>query len=245
VIRALVLFNGLFAFQTLTDAAYLWGGVRLPEGLSYAAYAHRGAYPLLATALLAGAFALLTQRFWPGRPILRGLLALWVVQNVALVASSALRLELYVEVYGLTRLRFAAFVWMGLVAAGLALMLVQMRRGKPMIWFLVRAFGLAGVVLYGLCFFNLDGYVARHNLAHTGPALDNSYLCTLSEGAAPALAAHLAAGQKVHCARSSRVHTPQDWREWGYRNARLRHSLAAVRNGPIVPRPEPPRGDAL
>ncbi|SMY06148.1 DUF4153 domain-containing protein [Flavimaricola marinus] len=227
VVRALVLFNAIFAVQTLTDATYLWGGVRLPEGLSYAAYAHRGAYPLLATALLAGLFALLTQPFWAGRPILRTLLAIWVAQNVLLVASSALRLELYVEVYGLTRLRFAAFVWMSLVAAGLALMLVQMARGQSVAWLMARSFGLAGVVLYGLCFFNIDGYVARHNLSQPALVLDYSYLCDLGAGAAPAIAEHLADGTAQPCSVPI-VREPVDWREWGYRNARLRHSLAAV-----------------
>lgn len=53
LLRALVVFNAIFAVQTLLDAAYLWGGVALPDGLSYAAYAHRGAYPLIVTALLA------------------------------------------------------------------------------------------------------------------------------------------------------------------------------------------------
>ncbi|TIW81300.1 MAG: DUF4173 domain-containing protein, partial [Mesorhizobium sp.] len=53
ILRALIVFNMLFAMQSGLDATYLWGGVALPDGLSYAAYAHRGAYPLVVTALLA------------------------------------------------------------------------------------------------------------------------------------------------------------------------------------------------
>ena len=52
VMRALVVFNVLFAVQTVMDVGYLWGGVRLPDGMTYANYAHRGAYPLIMTALL-------------------------------------------------------------------------------------------------------------------------------------------------------------------------------------------------
>ena len=44
------------------DFVYLWGGKTLPDGMSYAEYAHRGAYPLIATALLAGAFVLVALR---------------------------------------------------------------------------------------------------------------------------------------------------------------------------------------
>jgi Domain of unknown function (DUF4153) len=49
ILRSLILFNLLFAVQTLLDAIYLWGNAALPGGISYADYAHRGAYPLIAT----------------------------------------------------------------------------------------------------------------------------------------------------------------------------------------------------
>ena len=48
--------------QTVLDAAYLWGGVALPDGMTYASYAHRGAYPLIVTALLAAGFVLAAMR---------------------------------------------------------------------------------------------------------------------------------------------------------------------------------------
>jgi hypothetical protein len=105
ILRSLILFNLLFAVQTGLDAIYLWGGVALPDGLSYAVYAHRGAYPLILTALLAATFVLAAMR--PGgpaerSPIIRPLVYLWVAQNVMLVISSILRLDLYVEIYSLT-----------------------------------------------------------------------------------------------------------------------------------------------
>ena len=63
--NGLILFNALFAMQTLLDAAYLWGGAALPEGMTYAEYAHRGAYPLVATALLAGAIVIFRDHLLP------------------------------------------------------------------------------------------------------------------------------------------------------------------------------------
>ena len=48
--------------------------------------------------------------------VIRTLVYLWVAQNVLLVASSILRLDLYVQTYLLTWWRIAAFIWMGLVA---------------------------------------------------------------------------------------------------------------------------------
>ncbi|TIX36969.1 MAG: DUF4173 domain-containing protein, partial [Mesorhizobium sp.] len=124
ILRALVVFNILFAVQSALDATYLWGGIALPDGLTYAAYAHRGAYPLIVTALLAAGFVLAALRpgsATSGDPLIRRLVYVWVAQNIVLVISSILRLDLYVGIYALTYWRVAAFVWMGLVAAGLVL----------------------------------------------------------------------------------------------------------------------------
>ena len=126
--RSLILFNALFALQSGLDLTYLWGGASLPDGMSYAHYAHRGAYPLIATALLAAGFVLIAMR--PGGPaeqsrLIRPLVLAWIGQNILLVISSIFRLDLYVAAYSLTYLRLAAFIWMGLVATGLLLMLIQ------------------------------------------------------------------------------------------------------------------------
>jgi hypothetical protein len=51
---SLIAFNALFALQNGMDLAWLWGLMPLPAGITLADYAHRGAYPLIVTALLAG-----------------------------------------------------------------------------------------------------------------------------------------------------------------------------------------------
>ena len=227
VSRALVVFNVIFLMQTVLDVGYLWGGVALPDGMTYAEYAHRGAYPLLATALLAGVFALLAQRYLGKGSAVRGLLYLWIAQNVILVISSILRLDLYVDVYGLTRLRFAAFVWMIVVALGLVLIIMQLVGRRTVGWFLQRAFGLGLLAIYLCNLVNIDGYIARHNLADDR---DNDYyLCGLSECAVPAIRAHEAETGVAFCySYRPYLSRREDWREWGYRNARLHRSLATM-----------------
>src|SRR3990167_2584670 len=102
IAASLVLFNLIFALQNGLDLAYLWGGAGLPPGVTFAEYAHRGAYPLIATALLAGLFVLVFLR--PGsataanRPV-RILVTVWVAQNLFLVASTALRTIDYLQAY--------------------------------------------------------------------------------------------------------------------------------------------------
>jgi len=120
VTTSLVLFNAMFALQTGLDLTYLWSGAALPAGMTHAEYAHRGAYPLVATALLAGGFALMSRPFAAESRLVRGLLLAWVGQNVALVISSLYRLDMYVAEYGLTYLRVHAGIWMVLVAVWLA-----------------------------------------------------------------------------------------------------------------------------
>jgi hypothetical protein len=224
--RALVLFNLIFAVQSLSDLTYLWGGVALPQGMTYAAYAHRGAYPLVATALLAGAFAVIAQPHLRGQAM-RGLLVLWVLQNLLLVASSGLRLDLYVQSYGLTHLRVAAVVWMTLTGAGLLLMLWQIIRHLPVVWMLSRAGALGLVTIWLISFVNIDGLIARTNLGSEGRAKDMFYLCNLGPGAIPALTDWQAATGRDPCPSlgGPLLHPPADWREWGFRNARILSSL--------------------
>ncbi|WP_342069934.1 DUF4173 domain-containing protein [Yoonia algicola] len=227
VSRALVLFNVIFLIQTILDIGYLWGGVALPEGMTYAAYAHRGAYPLMVTALLAGIFALLAQPYLGGGATVRRLLYLWIAQNVVLVVSSILRLELYVDVYGLTRLRFAAFIWMVVVALGLVLIIMQTVGRRPVGWFLQRAFGLGFLAIYLCNLVNIDGLIARHNLSDNHAS--DYYLCGLSEGAVPAILKHdLETGTQLCPRYRPYLSQRNDWREWGYRNARLHRSLTSM-----------------
>lgn len=213
VARALVLFNAALAVQTGMDALFLWGGAALPQGMSAAEYAHRGAYPLMAAALLAGLFALLARPFLAERRGLKPLMLLWIGQNVALTASALLRLEHYVGLYGLTWLRLAAAIWMALVAAGLLLVAWQIGRARSNRWLLIRCTALGIGTLYLCSFLNFAAVVARVNLNH--PALDMEYTCGLGPMAAAELAAH-PRGQ-VCLIAAPRI---AGWRDWGFRAAR-------------------------
>jgi Domain of unknown function (DUF4173) len=240
VTRSLILFNVLFALQTGLDLIYLWGGASLPDAMSYAEYAHRGAYPLVATALLAAGFVLVAMR--PGGPaeesrLIRPLVLLWVGQNVLLVISSIYRLDLYVAAYSLTYLRLAAFIWMGLVAAGLGLILVQTILRKPNSWLITANAAMLALVLYGCCFINAPRLVASYNLDHcgaagrTGPSLDQKYLASLAPQAIPPLEAHV---EEIPALRPIILDYRQkyedqarhrNWRAWRFRAWRLERYL--------------------
>ncbi|MDY0966881.1 DUF4173 domain-containing protein [Sphingomonas sp. CFBP9021] len=107
----LVTFNTIFAVENGLDIVFLSSGAGVPSGVTMADYAHRGTYSLIVTAALAGVFVLLA--FRPGStaaslPLVRRLVTVWLVQNLLLVASSALRTLDYVDAYGMTVLRLSA-----------------------------------------------------------------------------------------------------------------------------------------
>jgi hypothetical protein len=240
VLRCLAVFNALFLVQNALDVVYLFGGMSLPDGMGYAAYAHRGAYPLVATALLAAAFVLVA--FRPGAAAERSVAArrlvyLWVAQNVFLTITAAWRLDLYVDAYSLTRLRLAAGIWMALVAAGLAWIAcrIVLRRGNT--WLLHANLLTAAVVLYACCFLNVNGFIADFNVRHCresgggGQPIDVAYLQSLGPEALPAL--RLAASRTADTRSAATAddalseldgrltRTLSDWRGWTLRRGRL------------------------
>jgi Domain of unknown function (DUF4173) len=203
--------------------------------MTAAEYAHRGAYPLLVTALLAGGFALAARPFAAEDRRLRMLLLLWLAQNVALTVSALLRLELYVEAFGLTYLRLHSAIWMGLVAAGLGLTGWQVWRGLPNGWLVLRAAGLGIGVLYTACFVNFAAIIAAENLSRE--EFDGSYVCSLGPTAAGAIVASGREVRRLNQYGEDRarclVLPPRldGWRDWGFRNWRVRRYLDAVAEG--------------
>ena len=75
---------------------------------------------------------------------------IWIAQNILLVISAAWRLQAYIEVYTLTRLRVAAAVWMLMVAGCLALLLWRIARSRDNTWLTGWAMGWGIAVLVGL-----------------------------------------------------------------------------------------------
>ncbi len=192
VIVALFVFNALFAIENALDLAFLWSGAGPPAGITLAQYAHRGAYPLIATALLAGGFSVFFLRegsATAARPSVRRLVGLWVAQNVMLCASSILRTVDYVQAYSLTAFRVAALLWMGLVTIGLALIGWRILRNKSRAWLINANFLALGIVLFGVSAGDLGAVAAAWNVRHardvggTGAELDVCYLQSLGSSA--------------------------------------------------------------
>jgi hypothetical protein len=247
ILRSLLLFNLLFAVQTILDMIYLWGNAALPADISYASYAHRGAYPLILTALLAAGFVLIAMK--PGgaaerSKVIRPLVYLWVAQNVLLVASSILRLDLYVQTYLLTWWRIAAFIWMGLVASGLILIVARIVLNRSDEWLIRANLVTLTATLYICSLINFAGVIANYNVSHSrevsgkGIAIDMDYLISLGPQALPAIDkafaprgwSDLTLVSRRDCLVEQQRRDMASWRAWGFRSWRLQRTLDARPN---------------
>lgn len=252
---SLLAFNALFAVQNVLDLAFLWSRASLPEGVTLADYAHRGAYTLIATALLAGAFVLVA--FTPGSPAarsttIRRLVVLWVAQNVLLVASSMLRLLDYIDAYSLTELRIAALAWMVLVAVGLVLIAVRLTGGRSAAWLINANAAAAALALLLASVVDLGAAAASWNVRHARHAdqLDLCYLNRLDASALlPLIELERRAGGPVLRDRArfvrvealkSLAYQQADRHSWTWRGARRLAAARTLTAGmPGTLRPDP------
>jgi hypothetical protein len=195
VLAAVVL---LFLAFVGIQATYLFGGQSnvTVEGFTYAEYARRGFFELVAVALLAlglGLGLLQVVRAEPGsgKTGFRLLLSALALLVLVVLASAYQRLALYEAAYGFTALRLYSHVFM-VVLAGVVAWFVVTVWWKPE-RFAAGAFVAMIVFVAALDVINPDAVIVRQNVAQyaaTGK-LDTEYFDQLSSDAVPALAAAL------------------------------------------------------
>lgn len=189
------LVNLLFAAFVLVQFAYFFGGTAFvaARGLTYAEYARRGFFELVAVSALTLGLALWLNRVTV-RPdarahtVFRALCAALAALMAVMLVSAWQRMLLYEEAYGFTHLRVYAQVatlWLGALFAAFLLEVFRVRRNVFALGLLLAATGY----LATLNLLNVDLYIAERNIAryHDGRALDLGFLAHLSVDAAPAV----------------------------------------------------------
>ena len=187
----------LYLVFSVIQIAYLFiGNMELPYGYTYAEYAREGFFQLLAVSIINLIMVLTGLCFFKSSKVLKGILAVMSLCTIIMIASSALRMIIYIQYYYLTFLRI-------LVLWSLAVLLVVFigviayifRKSFP----LFRYSMVAVTILYiCLAFCHPDYLIAKVNLAGTeesgneffkGAEYDDfDMLSTLSADAAPAIA---------------------------------------------------------
>ncbi|WLQ63735.1 DUF4153 domain-containing protein [Streptomyces glycanivorans] len=191
----LIVLNLLFAVFIGLQLVVLLGGydkVLEETGLKPAEYARQGFWQLLWATVLTLIVIALALRWAPrgragDRTLVRSVLGLLCVLTLVVVASALRRMDLYVDAFGLTRLRIsvaAVELWLGVV---LVLILAAGVFGARLLPRAVVGSAAVGVLAFGLI--SPDGLIAEQNVQRhrSGGTIDIEYLKGLSADAVPAL----------------------------------------------------------
>jgi len=230
----------LFAAFVVVQFRYLFGGADLVRGLtgmSYAEYARRGFFELVAVAALSLPLLLLAdwsldQREPARARRFRWLAGLMLLLLDVMLASALFRMRLYTAEYGLTELRFYTTAFMGWLVLVLGWFGATVLRGRR------ERFGtgalLAGwLVLAGLNLGNPDAIIASVNLgrAADGRPLDPAYAARLSADALPVFHRLLPAlGSPDACATARALDA-----RWGAELASRRRWTISLARAPRAP----------
>ncbi|MFE4372404.1 DUF4153 domain-containing protein [Streptomyces sp. NPDC056835] len=191
----LIVLNLLFAAFITIQLAVLFGGydkILRETGLTYAEYARQGFWQLLWATLLVLVVIGLARRWAPrsgarDATLVRAVLGVLCALTLVVVAAALRRMDLYVDAYGLTRLRVsvaAVELWLGVV---IVLILVAGAIGGRWLPRAVAASAGAAVLAFGLI--SPDALVAERNVQRyeRSQKIDIDYFQDLSADAAPAL----------------------------------------------------------
>lgn len=185
----------LFAAFVVVQFTYFFGGESNVgiRGLTYAQYARRGFFELVAVSTMTLGLALFLDRVTmrhEGREntLFRALSVLLAALTTVLLTSAAQRMWLYEEAYGFTQLRVythVAIVWLGVMLGVFVLALFRLRRNVFSLGTLLVLIGYLGT----LNLMNVDYYIAERNIARyqAGQELDIAFLNTLSADAVPVI----------------------------------------------------------
>lgn len=204
-------------FSVVQIAGLFLGKLQLPEGYTYAMYARRGFFQLLLVSVLNLVIVLGCLNYFRESKVLKGVLTVMSFCTFIMIASSFMRMIMYIRYYYLTYLRILVLwglVVLAVLFAGVVASIV--REGFPLFRYSMAA---VAVLYLALSFAHPDYIIARVNVANAPhgdmllhqegeewsegelngrgfflvkePYLDYAYLRTLSADAAPVLVPYL------------------------------------------------------
>jgi uncharacterized protein DUF4153 len=245
VATALGLIDLLFLVFVVVQARYFFGGASVVEqttGLTYAEYARRGFFELVAASglvlpVLLGADWLVRGETPGHRRTVRQLSGVLLGLLAVVMASALERMRLYVAAFGLSEIRLYATAFMTYLMVMFAWFGWTMTRELPQrARFAVGGLFQGFAVLAGLHLLNPDAFIVRRNLTHPGSErpFDVRYATKgLSGDAVPALVGALPSlPDRARCDAARDLlarwagSATADWRTWNWGR---RHARALVR----------------
>lgn len=164
------------------------GGKLLPEGYTYAEYAHQGFFQLLFVCMFNLVLVVSCIAIFQINKFLRALLLVFSGCTYIMIASSAYRMLLYIHTYHLSFLRVLVLWFLAMLVVLMAGVIINIVKEK---FHLFRYCMTVVTVCYLIFSFGRADYlIASYNVAQMGNSIsyeDITYLTNLSMDAAPAL----------------------------------------------------------
>ena len=184
-ITALSVIGVVYLIFCVIQISYLFaGGMTLPDDYTYSGFAREGFFQLLFVSALNLVLVLFCLELFRNHKILKCLLTFISGCTYIMIISSACRMYLYIEAYGLTRLRvlvLAALLVIALILGGMIRNIY--REGFPLFRFSVAVITVVYVIL---SLSRMDAWIAEYNISRKGFDItpENTYLLSLSADAA-------------------------------------------------------------
>ncbi len=233
----LTIINAIYLLFTLIQFTYLFGS--LPDSLTYAEYARRGFFELVAVTLIN--FTILLALLYgtrvsekKGGATVRIMESLLVFCTLIMLVSAFIRMYLYEQMYGFTYLRvlthaFMIFLFVLLWPAFLRIWSPRVNLCKCSLLIAVAAYVLINYA-------NIDALIAGYNIDryHRSGKIDTDYLATLSDDAVPKMTEllhkadpHIAERVESDLAwRKQRLDRPSPWQSFNFSHHRANAVLS-------------------
>lgn len=152
-------------FSCIQIGGLFLGRLQLPEGYTYAMYAREGFFQLLAVGLLNLAIVLACMSYFRESRVLKGILTVMSACTFIMIASSAMRMVIYIRYYYLTFLRILVLWGLALLAVLFIGIVVNIfRESFPLFRYCMAA---VAVFYLALSFAHPDYIIAKVNIANT------------------------------------------------------------------------------
>jgi len=175
--------NVLLTAFILLQFTYLFGGTHniTEQGFTYAEYAHKGFFELIAVSLFSFMIILLTDSRSRQTNLSHTrwlkLLNIILIGLVSVIMISAFkRVLIYETVYGCTILRVYTQIFIVLLGVISLLLLYKLVTNRSEVWFCLRSFAAIILFLIGLNIANIDGIIANLNIQQFKTSQDKELL---------------------------------------------------------------------
>jgi hypothetical protein len=186
--------NILFSIFIIVQFTYLFGGESniSAQGFTYAEYARRGFFELIAVAVISLFLLLITEKYAIKKEAehtlsFKILSTALITQVILIMVSAFIRLSLYEEAYGFTTLRLYSHAFIILLAFIFCLLFYKIFQDDRESAFILRVLISIAFFLAFMNLLNPDAFIARRNIERFERIgkIDIDYLGSLSDDAMP------------------------------------------------------------